>query len=107
MYNNSVCFSIDTTRRFKNREEEKMACTEQDRDDETSPEEFPHVSVRVDSSCEGGGQKLERKNRQLDTESELETIHAMPPLCLSILTLMTSLLKFPSEKFLMQQLISI
>lgn len=82
MYNNSVCFSIDTTRRFKNREEEKMACTEQDRDDKTSPEKFPHVSVRVDSSCEGGGQKLERKNRQLDTESELETIHAMPPLCL-------------------------
>lgn len=47
-----------------------MACTEQNREDETSPEEFPHVSVRVDWSCEGGGQKFGRKNRQLNTESK-------------------------------------
>lgn len=63
-------FNIDTSRRFENREEEKMACTEQDRDDETSTEEFSHVFVRVDWPCKRGGQKLGRKNRQLNTESK-------------------------------------
>lgn len=55
MYNNSVCFFIDIIRCFKNREEEKMVCMEQDRDDEISFEEFFYVFVCVDLLCEGGG----------------------------------------------------